>query len=137
MSFKIVGKYIKNINFEIPNSKSFMLLEKNIQNFKVDFDIKSKKKSEDILEIDMNLKLEPKDKLKNDDLKTSILFSTLVNFDKNLKDHDLKKIILIQVPKIVYPEIRNIIIFLFRNSGFNKINISEKVDFEKLYKFNN
>tara|TARA_Y100001970_G_scaffold176187_1_gene214759 strand:- start:6883 stop:7296 length:414 start_codon:yes stop_codon:yes gene_type:complete len=137
MSFKIVGKYIKNINFEIPNSKSFMLLEKNIQNFKVDFDIKSKKKSEDILEIDMNLKLEPKDKLKNDDLKTSILFSTLVNFDKNLKDHDLKKIILIQVPKIVYPEIRNIIIFLFKNSGFNKINISEKVDFEKLYKFNN
>ena len=85
----------------------------------------------------MNLKLEPKDKLKNDDLKTSILFSTLVNFDKNLKDHDLKKIILIQVPKIVYPEIRNIIIFLFKNSGFNKINISEKVDFEKLYKFNN
>lgn len=137
MSFKIVGKYIKNINFEIPNSKSFMLLEKNIQNFKVDFDIKSKKKSEDILEIDMNLKLEPKDKLKNDDLKTSILFSTLVNFDKNLKDHDLKKIILIEVPKIVYPEIRNIIIFLFKNSGFNKINISEKVDFEKLYKFNN
>ena len=137
MSFKIVGKYIKNINFEIPNSKSFMLLEKNIQNFKVDFDIKSKKKSEDILEIDMNLKLEPKDKLKNDDLKTSILFSTLVNFDKNLKDQNLKKIILIQVPKIVYPEIRNIIIFLFKNSGFNKINISEKVDFEKLYKFNN
>jgi len=137
MSFKIVGKYIKNINFEIPNSKSFMLLEKNIQNFKVDFDIKSKKKSEDILEIDMNLKLEPKDKLKNDDLKTSILFSTLVNFDKNLKDHNLKKIILIEVPKIVYPEIRNIIIFLFKNSGFNKINISEKVDFEKLYKFNN
>ena len=45
MSFKIVGKYIKNINFEIPNSKSFMLLEKNIQNFKVDFDIKSKKKA--------------------------------------------------------------------------------------------
>ena len=45
----------------------------------------------------------------------------------------MEKIILINVPEEVYPSMREIIIFLFKNSGFNKINIPEKIDFKKLY----
>ena len=30
MNYKIVGKYIRDLKFEIPNSKVFFLLEKNI-----------------------------------------------------------------------------------------------------------
>jgi len=137
MTFKIITKYIKDITFQIPNTRSYLLLEKNIENYKVNFDIKSQKKSDDILEVDMNLKLVPKDGYENTDIKTSILFSSLINVDKKLKNDNLKKIILVDIPTLLYPEIRNIIIFLFKNSGFNKINIDEKVDFEKLYKTNN
>ena len=43
------------------------------------------------------------------------------------------KIILINVPEEVYPSMREVIIFLFKNSGFNKINIPEKIDFKRLY----
>ena len=41
MSYKIIGKYIKDIDFNIPNSKTFFLLSKNIANYKINIDIKS------------------------------------------------------------------------------------------------
>ena len=44
------------------------------------------------------------------------------------------KIVLIDVPTKIYPELRNIFIFLFENSGFKDIKISESVDFKELYK---
>ena len=45
----------------------------------------------------------------------------------------MKKIILIEVPTKIYPELRKIFVFLFENSGFKDIKISESVDFKKLY----
>ena len=45
----------------------------------------------------------------------------------------MEKIILINVPSEIYPELRQIFIFLFQNSGFRDVKINEKVDFEKLY----
>ena len=46
---------------------------------------------------------------------------------------EMEKIILINVPEEVYPSMREVIIFLFKNSGFNKINIPEIIDFKRLY----
>jgi len=45
----------------------------------------------------------------------------------------LEKIILIKVPNEIYPEIRSLFILLFEKSGFNKIKIDEKIDFNELY----
>ena len=38
MSYKIIGKYIKELNFIIPNPKTFSLLSKNIANYKINID---------------------------------------------------------------------------------------------------
>ena len=46
----------------------------------------------------------------------------------------MEKIILIEVPSKIYPELRKIFIFLFENSGFKDVKISETVDFKNLYK---
>ena len=35
MSYKIIGKYIKELKFNIPNPKTFFLLSKNITNYKI------------------------------------------------------------------------------------------------------
>ena len=34
MNYKIIGKYIKELNFKIPNTKAFYLLSKDIVNYK-------------------------------------------------------------------------------------------------------
>ena len=54
MSYNIVAKYVKDINFNIPDAKSYFLIEKSIGNYKINFDIKSKKINGEILEIDTN-----------------------------------------------------------------------------------
>tara|TARA_Y100000590_G_C15674518_1_gene997474 strand:+ start:308 stop:721 length:414 start_codon:yes stop_codon:yes gene_type:complete len=137
MNYSIVAKYIKDINFNIPDAKSYFMLEKNIGNYKINFDIKSKKIKDDILEIDTNLKLISKTSNENE-IKVSILFSSLINLNQNIKNKkDLEKIILVDVPTSIYPDIRNILVFLFQSSGFKKINIDKTVNFEGLYEKSN
>ena len=137
MSYSIVAKYIKDINFNIPDVKSYFLIEKNISNYKINFDIKSKKIKDDIIEVDTNLKLISGVSNENK-INVSILFSSLVNIKKNIKNkNDLEKIVLVDVPTSIYPDIRNILVFLFEKSGFKKVNLDNTIDFENLYKKNN
>ncbi len=137
MNYNIVAKYVKNINFNIPDSKSYFLIEKKIANYKINFDIKSKKIKDNILEIDTNLKLAPKVS-EEDEIKISILFSTLIDVKKNVTNKkDLERIVLVDIPESIYPDIRNILIFLFEKSGFKNINIDKSVNFQKLYEKNN
>ena len=54
--------------------------------------------------------------------------------NQNIKKDQIEKIILINVPSEIYSELRQIFIFMFKNSGFKDVKINEKIDFEKLYK---
>ena len=134
MSYKIIGKYIKDLNFNIPNPKTFFLLSKDIGNYKINIDIKSSQAKENIIEILTSLGLTPtKDNFET--INTKIVFSTIVELeDKKLSKEDIEKIVLIEVPNKIYPELRKIFVFLFESSGFKDLKISETVDFEKLYK---
>ena len=133
MSYKIIGKYIKELKFNIPNPKTFFLLTKNIENYKINVDINSTQVKQNIIEVLTSLKLSS---AKNDfeKIDTKIIFSVIVELNNNkLAKDEIEKIILIDVPSKVYPELRRIFIFLFENSGFKDIKISKTVDFKKLY----
>ena len=134
MTYKIIGKYIKELKFNISNPKTFFLLAKDITNYKINIDIKSVQVKQNIIEVLTSLKLTPvKDNFEKID--TKIIFSTIVEFNKeSLTKEEMKKAILIDIPSKIYPELRRIFIFLFENSGFKDIKINETVDFEKLYK---
>ena len=134
MSYKIIGKYIKKLNFNIPNPQAFFLLSKNIANYKINIDIKSSRTKENIIEVIISLSLSPT-KNNFDVIDTKIIFSTIIELSNSQLSKDkMEKIILIEVPNTIYPELRKIFVFLFENSGFKDIKISENVDFEKLYK---
>ena len=134
MNYKILGKYIKDLKFKIPNSKVFSLLSKNISNYKINIDIKSNQIKEKIIEVEISLNLTP-NREDFEKIDTKILFSTIIELSELIKDKkEIEKIILIEVPTKVYPELRKIFIFIFEKSGFKEIRINETVDFEKLYK---
>ena len=133
MTHKIIGKYIKELNFNIPKAKTFFLLSKDIVNYKINIDIKSDQVKENIIEVLTTLNLNPV-KEGFEKIDTKIVFSTIVELeDKKIKKEDMEKIILIKVPSKIYPELRQIFIFLFENSGFKDVKINENVDFEELY----
>ena len=133
MNYKIIGRYIKNLKFEIPNPKIFFLLEKDISNYKINIDIKSNKFEDKIVEVVVTLSLKPMtDDV--DKINTSIVFSTIIEIDGDLTESKLlEEIILVKVPNEIYPEIRSLFVLLFEKCGFSKIKIEEKIDFRKLY----
>ena len=134
MSYKIIGKYIKELNFNIPNPKTFFLLSKDISNYKINIDIKSAQVKENIIEILTTLALTPLNE-NFEKIDTQITYSTVVELNNSKIDkEEMEKIILIKVPTKIYSELRRIFIFLFENSGFKDVKINETVDFEKLYK---
>ena len=134
MTHKIIGKYIKQLKFNIPNPKTFFLLSKDIANYKININIKSTQVKQNIIEVLTSLNLTP---VKKDFevINTEIIFSTVVELNnEKLAKEQMEKIILIDVPSKIYPELRQIFISLFEHSGFKDVKISEKVDFENLYK---
>ena len=133
MNFKIIGKYIKELNFNIPNPKTFFLLSKDITNYKINVEIKSNQVKQNIIEVLTSLNLSPtKDNFEKID--TKIVFATIVELsNNNIEKKEMERIILIDVPTKIYRELRNIFVYLFENSGFKDVKISESVDFEKLY----
>ena len=133
MNYKIIGKYIKHLNFNIPNPKTFFLLSKDIANYKINIEINSNQVKQNIIEVLTSLNLSPtKDGF--DKIDTKIVYSTIVELSSDkFEKNEMEKIVLIDVPTKIYGELRNIFIFLFENSGFKEVKISETVDFKNLY----
>tara|TARA_Y100000590_G_scaffold100357_1_gene114093 strand:- start:2228 stop:2647 length:420 start_codon:yes stop_codon:yes gene_type:complete len=133
MSYKIISKFIKDISFEIPNAQTFVMLEKEISKYNLEFDIRSKQFKENIIEVNTILKLTPREDVKNKML-TEINLTSLVSIDKNFDDKkELEKIILIKVPTETYPTLYETFVYLFAQAGIKNISIEKEVNFEKMY----
>jgi preprotein translocase subunit SecB len=133
MSYKIISKFIKDISFEIPNTETFLMLEKEISKYNLNFDIKGIPLKNRIIEVNTMLTLTPNQEVKHKIL-TEINFATLISIDENFEDKKkLEKIILVEVPKIIYPTLYEIFVYLFNQTGIKNISIEKEVDFEKMY----
>ena len=131
MNYKILTKFIKNLFFNIENQKEFTQLSKNIRNYKINLDIKSKQVEKKIIDIEISLYLEEKETGK---ILTKLIYSTVIELiNLEIRRELLEKIILIEIPEKVYEDMRKIFIFLFQSSGFKNVKIDQNVDFRKLY----
>ena len=133
MSYKIISKFIKDVSFEIPNAQTFVMLEKELKKYNLNFEIKSKPFKNDVIEVNTILRLVPGDEVKHKML-TEINLTALVSIDATNQDKkEVEKIILIKVPAEVYPTLYETFIFLFSQAGIKNISIEKEVNFEKMY----
>ena len=133
MNYKIIGKYIKELDFKIPNPKTFFLLSKDIANYKINIDIKSNQVKQNIIEVLTTLNLNP---VKNnfEKINAKVVFSSIIELqNEKIEKKEIEKIVLVSVPSEVYSEVRKIFINLFEHSGFKDVKVNESVDFQKLY----
>jgi preprotein translocase subunit SecB len=131
MSYRIISKFIKDISFEIPNVQTFLMIEKEILNYKLNFDIKSKPFKEKIIEVSTILRLIPNQDVKHKML-LEINMTALITAETNKKE-DLEKIILVNVPNELYPTLYETFIYLFKQAGLKDVKINKDVNFEKMY----
>ena len=133
MSHKIISKFLKDVSFEIPNAQSFVMLEKEISNYSLNFDIKSIPYKNNIIEVNTTLKMVPNQNAKHKIL-AEITGASLVSIDKDFRDkNEIEKIVLIKVPQETYPALYEAFVFFFKQAGIKNIEINKEVDFQKLF----
>ena len=133
MNYQIISKFIKDISFEIPNAQSFVMLEKEIANYSLNFDVKSNPYKNNIIEVNTTLKMVPNQNVKHKIL-GEITGASLVSIDKNFKDKtELEKIVLVNIPQEIYPTLYETFVFLFKQAGVKNIQINKEVNFQKLF----
>ena len=134
MSYKIISKFIKDVSFEIPNTETFLMLEKEISKYNLNFNIKSVPLKNRIVEVNTVLTLTPNQEVKYKIL-TDINFATLISLEENIEDkkNEIEKIILVEIPTKIYPTLYNIFVYLFDQAGIKNISIEKEVNFEKMY----
>ena len=133
MKYQIISKFIKDISFEIPNAQSFVMLEKEIANYSLNFNVKSNPYKDNIIEVNTTLKMVPNQNVKHKIL-GEITGASLVSIDKNFKDKtELEKIVLVYIPQEIYPTLYETFVFLFKQAGVKNIQINKEVNFQKLF----
>jgi|TARA_Y100000780_G_C13431509_1_gene319729 preprotein translocase subunit SecB len=133
MNYQIISKFIKDISFEIPNAQSFVMLEKEIADYSLNFDVKSNPYKDNIIEVNTTLKMVPNQNVKHKIL-GEITGASLVSIDKNFKDKtELEKIVLVNIPQEIYPTLYETFVFLFKQAGVKNIQINKEVNFQKLF----
>ena len=136
--YKVLGKFIKDMSSETPNTETYLFVKENISKYQLNIDIVSKAIKDKVIEINTTLKFEDKN---NNERKSyfEIVFATIVKISDEVKEKkEIEKIVLCEVQKEIYPDLEKSFLDLVHNSGYPGIKIEKKIDFEKLYnqKFN-
>ena len=136
--YKILGKYIKDMSSETPDVETYIFVRDYIGKYQFNIDINSKPLKDKMIEINTILKFEDNQENKKKSY-FEINYSSIVKIDEDITEKkDLERIILIEVPTEIYPELEKSFLNLLHNSGYSHVKFEKKVDFEQLYnqKFN-
>ena len=131
--FKILAKYIKDLSSETADIETFLFVKDNISKYKLNIDITSKALKDKLIEVNTTLKFEDKEPNEKKSY-YEIVYATIIKINDEIKEKkDLEKIILCDVPTLIYPDLENSFLNLVHNSGHPNIKLEKKIDFQKLY----
>ena len=131
--YKILAKYIKDMSSETPDIETYIFVRDYIGKYQFNIDINSKPLKDKMVEINTILKFEDNQENKKKS-HFEINYSSIVKIDEDITEKkDLEKIILIEVPTEIYPELEKSFLNLLHDSGYPNVKFEKKIDFEKLY----
>ena len=136
--FKILTNYIKDMSSETKDVETFLFVKENISKYQLNIDITSKALKNKLIEVDITLKFEDKEKNEKKS-HYEIIYSAVIRVNDDVKDKkDLEKIVLCDVPNSIYPNLEKVFLNVMHDSGHPDIKLEKKIDFNKLYseKFN-
>ena len=131
-NFKILTEFVKDASSETSDVQTYLFVKDNISKYHLNIDIASKILKNKLIEVNTTLKF--KDKEPNEKKSHfEMTYASIVKIDDEVKKEDLKKILLCDVQKKIYPNLEKIFLNLLHNSGFSEIKFDKKVDFNNLY----
>jgi len=131
--YKILGKFIKDMSSETPDTETYIFVRDYISKYQLNIDINSKALKNKMIEINTILKFEDQQGNKKKSY-FEINYATIVKIDDQIKEKvELEKIILCDVQIEIYPELEKAFLDLLHNSGYPDIKFEKKINFEELY----
>ena len=131
--YKILAKFIKDLSSETPDVETFLFVKENISKYQLNIDITSKPLKNKLIEINTTLKFEDKEPNEKKSY-FEIIYATIIKISDDIKDKkDLERIILCDVPTLIYPDLEKSFLNLVHDSGHPQIKIEKKIDFNSLY----
>jgi len=133
-NFKILAEFVKDMSSETPDVQSYVFVKENISKYHLNIDINSRALKNNMIEVITMLKFEDKEPNEKKSY-FEIVYASIVRVNEEVKDKkELEKILLCDVQNKIYPNLEKTFLNLLHNSGFPKIKLEKKIDFNKLYK---
>jgi len=130
-NIKILGQYIKDLSFEVPNSPEIFLTPQDKPNIEISINIDAKKIAEELFEITLKICADASSAKKRSFL-CEVSYSGIFSIQEPAEEEDLERILLIYCPNILFPFVRRIIANNTVDGGFPPLMI-DLIDFTDLY----
>jgi preprotein translocase subunit SecB len=131
--YEIIANYIKDLSFEIPSAEAFLDAAQNLGKYETKIDISNKPLKKGILELNFKIFFEAPKDIKNKIHAEGCLAIIFKITDAKLKEEEIKRIILAEIPGLYGNKLSNLMADLFQKSGFKEFRFKEEINFEKLY----
>ena len=132
LPYSIRGQFIKDLSFESPNPiKTFSEQTDEQPNINVDIQARG----ENIGGADFEVTLEIKAHAKRNDeniFMVELVYAAFVTFDESVNRDNVGRLLMVEVPHMMFPAARNIIADITRDGGFPPLMLNP-VNFEQLF----
>jgi preprotein translocase subunit SecB len=132
--YKIIADYIKDLSFEIPSPDCFVDAAQNLDKYETKVDISNKPLKNGMLELNCKLIFEAPKEIQNKIHAEACLAVVFKITNTELKEEEVKRIILAEIPDLYVKKLTDLIIELFQKSGFKEFKFKKEINFNELYK---
>jgi preprotein translocase subunit SecB len=131
--YEIITNYIKDLSFEIPSPDCFIDATQNLDKYETKVDISNKPLKNGTLELNCKLIFEAPKEVRNK-IHAEVCLAVIFKItDTKLKEDEIKKIILGEIPDLYAKKLSDLITELFQKSGFKEFKFKKEIKFKELY----
>ncbi|MDR1826249.1 MAG: protein-export chaperone SecB [Rickettsiales bacterium] len=135
--FKLMSSFLKKLSFDSPSVPELFFKQDNTQaKMDINLDIQIKSSENKLFMVDLVTKLHSKlddPKAAKTVFEIDCVYSALVQIEKDDGEEDVKHSLLADVPTLLFPNVRALVLRMTAESGFPPFQM-QVVDFEELYK---
>ena len=131
--YQIIANYVKDLSFEIPSLDCFVDAAQNLHKYETKVDISNKPLKNGMLELNCKLIFEAPKEIQNKIHAEACLAVVFKITNTELKEEEVKRIILAEIPDLYVKKLTDLIIELFQKSGFKQFKFKKEINFGELY----